>query len=51
MKVEKAQKRDRARQKRRSRKPDSGRSVFVIQQIQRDRARKKARKEKASETL
>lgn len=46
MKIEKARKRDKARRKRRSRKPDSGRSVFVIQQIQIDRARKKARKEK-----
>jgi hypothetical protein len=46
MRQEKWTKRDRKRRKRRSRKPDSGRSLFVIQELQRKRARKIARKEK-----
>ena len=39
-------KRDRARSKTHSRKQDSGRSVFKIQEIQISRARKQARKDK-----
>ena len=40
MKLEKAAKRDKARQKKHSRKQDSGRSVFVIQEIQRKKSKK-----------
>ena len=46
MKLQKARKRDRKRRKKGQWKQDSGRSVFLIQEIQRDRARKIARKEK-----
>lgn len=46
MKKKGTNKRDRARTKARQWKPSSGRSVFTIRQIQIDKARKKARKEK-----
>lgn len=51
MREQKWQKRDKARQKRRSRKSDSGRSVFMIQEIQRDKARKIARKNKLEKQI
>jgi hypothetical protein len=45
MKLDKARKRDRKRNKRRQWKQDSGRSVFLLEEIKRKRARQIARKE------
>ena len=49
MREQKWTKRDKKRNKRRTRKPDSGRSVFEIQRIQRERAIRIARKEKENQ--